>query len=119
MLFRSLGKRASEPGPGARTGRLFISDGNDRSPDLPVRYIGSSDRELVAAHKAEYHDEARILSDRREGRCVLSYRTSGGWVAVSKAVLTEVLGTGRDVTIGGLPPTAAEALKLMYPRAET
>jgi hypothetical protein len=104
-----------------QTGRLFVLSGDDLPadskptpiPDLPTRYIGSSDMELVAAHKADYSDEPHLLSDRREGRCVLSYETPGGWVAITKAVLTEVLGAGRNVKIVGLPPTAVEALKLM------
>ena len=68
-------------------------------PDLPSRYIASS---------------AEALSDRREGRCLLSYETAGGWVAVSKNVLTEVLGAGRDAKIA-LPPAAAGVLQLMCP----
>ena len=107
----------------ARTGRLFILAADDLQaepnapeiPDLPVRCIGSSDQQLVAAHKAEFADETRLTSDRREGRCVLSYKTSGGWVAISKAILTEVLGAGRDVKVVGLPPSAAATLKLMCP----
>jgi hypothetical protein len=107
----------------AQTGRLFILPGDDLQadskasliPDLPVRYIGSSDMEIVAAHKADSHDEAHLLSDRREGKCVLSYKTAGGWVAITKTILTEVLGAGRDVKIVGLPPVAAGVLKLMCP----
>jgi hypothetical protein len=106
-----------------QTGRLFILREDDPQadskasliPDLPVRYIGSSDRQLVAAHKAEFLDEPQLLSDRREGRCMLSYKTPGGWVAISKGVLTEVLEAGRDVKIVGLPPVAAGVLKLMCP----
>jgi hypothetical protein len=61
------------------------------------------------------YDEAQLLSDRREGRCLLSYQTPGGWVAISKAILTEVMELGRDVKIAGLPPAAVGALKLMCP----
>ena len=68
-------------------------------PDLPSRYISSS---------------SDALSDRREGRCLLSYETAGGWVAISKDVLTEVLGAGRDAKIA-LPPVAAGVLQLMSP----
>ncbi len=123
-IAAALRRRASAgaAGAGLPTGRLFVSaagepaaDSQAAIPDLPVRYIGSSDRALVAAHKAEYWDEARLASERREGRCVLSYRTPGGWVAVSKALLTEVLGEGRDARIAGLPGGAARVLQLMYP----
>ena len=108
-----------EANTSGRIGRLFILLGENlqteasQIPDLPVRYIASSDTQIVAAHKAELSDEARLLSDRREGRCVLSYKASGGWVAITKAILTEVFGAGRDVKIVGLPPEAAGVLKLM------
>jgi hypothetical protein len=106
-----------------RTGRLFVlPEGNLQAdsqaaliPDLPVRYIGSSDAQIVAAHKAEPRDESQLSSDRREGRCVLSSRTPGGWVAISKSILTEVLGVGRDVKVVGLPAQAAGVLQLMCP----
>ena len=72
--------------------------------------------QLVVAHQAEYSDEPHLLSDRREGRCVVSYQTPGGWVAVTKTMLTEVLGAGRDVKIVGLPPRAAGVMQLMCPQ---
>jgi hypothetical protein len=104
-----------------QTGRLFIVPGDNPEadskasmiPHLPVRYIRSSDRQMVAAHNAEYRDEPQLLSDRREGRCAVSYQTPGGWVAITKGFLTEVLGAGRDVKIIGLPPVAVGVLKLM------
>jgi hypothetical protein len=105
------------------TGRLFILPADDlladskasQIPDLPVRYFASSDMQIVAAHEADFQDEPHLASDRREGRCVLSYKTPGGWVAITKTILTEVLGAGRDVKIVGLPPVAEEVLKLMCP----
>jgi len=107
---------------GVRIGRLFVlpdeNEPDDPSvpiPDLPVWYVQSSDMQLVASKKATYSDESRLSSDRREGRCVLSYQTPGGWVAISKAILTEVLGAGRDAKIAGLPAAAVAALKLMCP----
>ena len=109
-----------------RIGRLFIVPADDPEvysnaksssatpiPDLPVRYIGSSDGQIVAAQSAEGYDEAQLLRDRLEGHFVVSYATSGGWVAITKDVLTEVLGAGRDVKIVGLPRVAAERLSLM------
>jgi len=107
----------------AQIGRVFILPADDPLadaktsliPDLPVRYIRSSDMQMVAAHKADAYDETHLLSDRREGKHVLSYQTPGGWVAITKAILTEVLGEGRDVKIVGLPPVAAGVLKLMCP----
>ena len=112
-VVQALRRRAGDA-DAARTGRLFI-DSTPDIPDLPIRYITSSDRELVAAGRAEYSDEPQIVSDRTEGRCVLSYKTPGGWVAISKAILTEVLGAGRNANITGLPPAAAAALPLTCP----
>jgi hypothetical protein len=125
-IERALRRRVADGEANAvmQTGRLFILPAEDLQadsdatpiPDLPVQYIRSSDMQIVAAHKADICDEPHLLSDRREGKCVLSYRTPGGWVAITKAILTEVLGAGRDVKIVGLPPAAVGVLKLMSPK---
>ena len=107
----------------AQTGRLFILRGDDlqvesevsRIPDVPTQYILSSDPRIVAARKAETCDQKHLLNCRLEGEFVVSYKTSGGWVAITKDILTEVLGAGRDVKIAGLPRGAAEVLRLMCP----
>lgn len=124
-IEHALSRRVSndDSNSAVQTGRMFVLPADDpeadssalQIPDLPIRYIESSDKQLVAAHKAVACDETRLLSDRREGKYVLSYKTSGGWVAITKAILTDVLGAGRDVEIGGLPPAAIEALRLMCP----
>jgi len=124
-IEHALRRRVSDAEANAvvQTGRLFILPADDLQadskasliPDLPVQYIRSSDMQLVAAHEADFCDEPRLSSDRREGKCVLSYRTPGGWVAITKAILTEVLGAGRDVKVVGLPPEAVGVLKLMCP----
>ncbi len=121
-IERALRARASagESHAVVPTGRLFAMSADDREagaqaaaiPDLPVRYIGSSDGQMVAARRAEFHDDARLSGDRAEGRCVVSYRTPGGWVTLTKGLLTEVLGAGRDAKVA-LPPAAAAVLKLM------
>ena len=106
-----------------QTGSLFVLPEDELAadskasliPDLPVQYIRSSDMQLVAAQKADSYAETQLLSDRREGKCVLSYQTPGGWVAITKSILTDVLGEGRDVKIVGLPPVAAGVLTLMCP----
>jgi hypothetical protein len=84
----------------AKAGRLFIGEAD--IPDLPAAYVRSGDGQL--------------LSDRREGKFLLSYETPTGWRAITKTVLTEVLGAGRDAKIVGLPPVAVGVLKLMGPR---
>jgi hypothetical protein len=82
-------------------------------PDLPVKYIQSSDAQIVAEQQADPYDQTQLLNERQEGEFLLSYKTAGGWVAISKDILTEVLGAGHDAKIMGLPPEAAEVLALM------
>jgi hypothetical protein len=111
-------------GGGSRTGRLYIESGEAPTiPELPARYFASSDRQIVAAHQAEFYDRAQLLAGRREGHFLVSYEvsyevsseTTGGWIALKKDLLTEVLGAGRDARIVGLPPDAAQVLRLMCP----
>jgi hypothetical protein len=117
-------RSGDEANAAVRTGRLFIPATDDPQADsqgsvianLPVRYIVSSDEQIVAARKAESYNERQLLTDRREGKFVLSYATPGGWLAITKSMLTDVLGTGRDAKIAGLPLVAAEVLRLMCPR---
>jgi hypothetical protein len=98
-----------------QTGRLFVSVDSKVSsiPDIPVKYIQSSDAQIVAAQQAYSYDQTQLLNERQEGEFLLSYKTPGGWVAISKDILTEVLGAGHDAKIVGLPPDAAEVLRLM------
>jgi hypothetical protein len=116
---------------GSRTGRLYIVSGDDPGadlkepdwketdskasaiPELSVRYFGSSDRQIVADHKAEPYDRAQLLAGRREGHFLISYETPGGWIALRKDLLTEVLGAGRDARTVGLPLESAQVLRLM------
>jgi hypothetical protein len=107
---------------GSRTGRIYIDDPETDSkapaiPELPARYFVSSDRQIVAAHKAEPYDRAQLLAGRREAHFLVSYEVSyetpGGWIALKKDLLTEVLGAGRDARIAGLPIDAARVLQLM------
>jgi hypothetical protein len=106
-----------------KTGHLFILTGDDPDAvakasliaDLPLQYIGSSDTQIVAANQAHAYDQARLLHDRQEGTFLVSYQTSGGWVAISKDILTEFLGAGRDLKVVGLPSVAAGVLRLMCP----
>ena len=112
-----------EANAAAQNGRLFVLPEDDPQadpkespiPDLPVQYFLSSDRQIVAAHKADACDETQLLHSRNEGEFLVSYQTTGGWVAITKDVLTEVLGAGRDAKIVGLPRVAARVLKLMCP----
>lgn len=103
------------------TGRLFVLSGNDAVaeaacadiPPMPLQYLLSSDLQAVAGYRARSCDEASLLHDRFEGEFMVSYRTPGGWIGLSKDFLTDVLGAGRNVKITGLPPQAVAVLGLM------
>jgi hypothetical protein len=123
-IEQALQKRVAQGGAGDawRTGRLFIVPAGGVEdvqtaavPELPLEYVLSSDPEVVAAHKAQPCDQQRLLDDRNEGMHLLSYQTPGGWVAIRKDFLTELLGAGRDVKIEDLPVVAAGVLRLMCP----
>ena len=105
--------RRRDAGHGLRTGHLYIVSEGDIAPELPARYFVSSDKQIVAAHKAEPYDQAQLLAGRREAHFLVSYETPGGWIAIKKDLLTEVLGAGRDARIVGLPLDAAQVLRLM------
>jgi hypothetical protein len=117
----------SEANTAVQAGRLFIPSRDDllsdskvsRIPNLPVQYFQSSDMQIVAAHKAGFYDQMNLLHERLEGEFVLSYKTPGGWVAITKDILTEVLGAGHDVKIVGLPHLAVGVLSLMCPNLIT
>jgi hypothetical protein len=106
---------------GSGTGRLYIVSGDDSEtdskalaiPELPARYFGSSDGQIVAAHKAEPYDRAQLLRERQEAHFLVSYETPEGWIALKKNLLTEVLAGGRDARIAGLPLDAAQVLRFM------
>jgi hypothetical protein len=124
-IERALRRRVDgdETSAAVQNGRLFVltADGPPGDPatasipDLPVQFVLSSDRQVVASNKAIACDEMQLLHSRTEGEFVVSYQTSGGWIAITKDILTEVLGTGRDAKIVGSPSAAAHVVKLMCP----
>jgi len=81
-----------------------------RTAPLPTGRLVIASEGDVQAHP---YDERQLLSDRHEGKCLVSYRTADGWAAIGKGILTEILAAGRDATAAGLPPAAADVLKLM------
>ena len=133
-IERAFDRNSAEPSP---AGRLFVQPTRDvcaneaeagteseaateaaaatEVPDLAARYLVSSDAAIVDAGRAEPRDETQLLRDRQEGYFLVSCETSGGWLAVRKDCITEVLGAGRDARITALPPPAAEVLRLMCP----
>jgi hypothetical protein len=99
-------------------GRLFVTDAAQSAaaqpPELAAQYVVSSDAVLVASRKAEAKDESDLLHCRMEGEFLVSFRTDGGWAALTKDLLTDVLGAGRDAQIM-LPRAPAGILQLMCP----
>jgi hypothetical protein len=55
------------------------------------------------------------LHGRAEGEFLVTYETAGGWAAVTKDVLTDVVGAGRDAQVVELPRESARVLQLMCP----
>lgn len=102
-------------------GRLHVleeqgpSASGDIVPPLDPRYLRASDVQWVAAGRAQACDEARLLADRNEGEFIVSFRTRGGWVGLSKDILTAVLGAGRDARVTGLPRAEINVVALMCP----
>jgi hypothetical protein len=122
-IERALGRAAARETRDASIGRLLLWPESATSadavatsvPELPARFVASSDREEIAAGRATRCDQAELLHDRTEGEFVLSYPTAGGWVGISKDVLTEIVGAGQSARIFDLPATAAAVLRLTCP----
>jgi hypothetical protein len=112
-IEQALRSRAGAATPAHRTGRLFIDAAGIGA--LPAQHVLTSDALAVDSSKAQPCEQARLLGDRQEGMHLVSYQTPGGWVAISKNVLTEELGSGHDVNIDSLPDAAAQTLRVMYP----
>jgi hypothetical protein len=79
------------------------------------RFVATPPNPSAGSVTAMVPDERQLLSDRREGKYLVCYQTPGGWAAISKSVLTDVLGAGRDASVADLPPAAFGALTLACP----
>jgi hypothetical protein len=112
-IYDRIVQELSRHGSISATGRLYIDSTASAIPELPAHYFASSDRHLAAAHKAEPYERAQLLRERQEGHFLVSYETPGGWIALRKELLTDILAEGRDARIPGLPPDAARVLRLM------
>ncbi|MGV3591496.1 MAG: hypothetical protein ACO1PZ_07380 [Gammaproteobacteria bacterium] len=81
--------------------------------DLPSRYVVSSDPQWIAAGNAVAKDETDLLHCRNEGEYLVSFASGSGWTAVTKDLLSDVIGHGRGARIVTLPATPAAILRLM------
>lgn len=84
-------------------------------PALPLRYILASDPQLLAAQQATAQEADDLVHCRLEGEFLVSVATDGGWMALNKDLLTDVIGKGLDARIAGLPQGAVSVLQLMCP----
>lgn len=112
--------RTKSAAAGLPAGRLHVvagvgteAKGNPAPPELDAKYLHASDPQWVADGRAHVREEGKLLAERNEGEFIVSFRTAGGWVAVSKDVLTDVLGAGRDARITGLPESVAGVPAMM------
>jgi hypothetical protein len=104
-----------DPGGADATRLPRVPQNGAAIPELPARYFASSDRQIAEAHKAEPYDRSQLLRERQEGHFLVSYETPGGWIALRKELLAEVLAAGRDARVVGLPLDAAQVLRFMCP----
>ena len=59
--------------------------------------------------------KSQMLGDRHEGRFLASAEIDGKWFAVSKTILTEVLGQGLDALIVDVPELVIDVLRVTCP----
>lgn len=85
------------------------------APELDSRYLRATDANWVSEGRAQACEETKLLADRNEGEFIVSFQTAGGWVALSKDVLTDVLGAGRDVRVSGIPRAVINVMALVCP----
>jgi hypothetical protein len=98
-------------------GRLFVLP---KSVEVESLADGLMPEGIVPAQEfvrstADGYAMKNIDHDRREGRCLVSYESDGEWVAISKSVLTYIMGQGKDALITDSPPRAVEVLRLTCP----
>jgi hypothetical protein len=70
-------------------------------------------RALVAGATA--FPKGQIVGDRNEGRFLASAEIDGKWFAVSKTIVTEVIGQGFDALIVDVPEPVSDVLRLTCP----
>jgi hypothetical protein len=99
-IFARIERALGQADAAVQTGRLIIAD----ESTLPSQYFYT-----------DADDPKGFMHSRQEGEFLVSYQTSTGRAAITKDILTEVLGKGQDAKVGGLPPAAARVLRLMFP----
>ena len=103
--------------PRLPAGRLFVvpspvAAGSLGDSVLPEGVVPADEFVYGTADQDGTYD---IAFDRKEGRCLVSWETDGEWLAVSKSILTYVMGQGKDALVTGIAPEAIEVLRLTCP----
>lgn len=94
-------------------GRQWPAPALQQLPALPLQHVLSSDPLELAQGRATAMDAGDLLHCRMEGEFLASWPTDTGWMALSKDLLTDVVGEGRVVRLEQVPPAACELLRLM------
>jgi hypothetical protein len=75
----------------------------------------SSDVNRALVEGATAFPKSQMLSDRNEGRFLASAEIDGKWFAVSKTIVTEVIGQGLDALIVDVPEPVIDVLRVTCP----
>ncbi len=100
------------------TARLFVvpkgrTEGSPPDGVVPAQeHCVTSDVNRALATGTTAFPKSQILRDRNEGRFLASAEIDGKWFGVSKTILTEVIGRGRDALITDVPEQVLEVLRL-------
>ena len=96
---------AKAEGPDQRTLKSGIVPANE--------HCVTSDVKRALSSGATAFPRSQILSDRNEGRFLASAEIDGKWFAVSKTVLTGILGQGHDAVVTDVPGPVIDILTLV------
>jgi hypothetical protein len=75
----------------------------------------TSDVNRALAKGTTAFPRSQMLSDRTEGRFLASAEVDGKWFAVSKTIVTEVIGQGRDALVIDVPEPVIDVLRVTCP----
>jgi hypothetical protein len=75
----------------------------------------SSDVNRALVEGATAFPKSQILADRNEGRFLASAEIDGKWFAVSKTIVTQVIGQGFDALIVDVPKAVIDVLRVTCP----
>ena len=105
--------------------RLFVvrraQNAGASMPDLPGGLVPAqehcltSDVNRALSNGTTAFPKSQILTDRNEGRLLASADIEGKWFAVSKTILTQVIGRGFDALIVDVPDPVIEVLRITSP----